>query len=126
MVLRSFMHPTTQLMPVLRLAHSPVDPGVDAAASGAALKAWVAAQFHAEHEHAEVEPNTGVFHQLELDEIARVQNRYVRYRCVQMNINAVIIGISSCTCLRSIHTYTVYVCAHKTSLALEPKLNYKL
>jgi hypothetical protein len=61
----------------LRLPHSPVAPGLSAAASAAAFKAWVVAQFHAEHDKAEVESGSGTFHQLNWSEVARVQNRYV-------------------------------------------------
>jgi hypothetical protein len=63
----------------LSLPHSPVAPGLSAAASAAALKAWVVAQFHAEHAKAEVVPGSATFHQLNWSELARasVQNRYV-------------------------------------------------
>jgi hypothetical protein len=54
-----------------------VAPGLSAAASAAAFKAWVVAQFHAEHDKAEVEPGSATFHQLNWSELARVQNRYV-------------------------------------------------
>lgn len=58
-------------------ANSPVPQGATAAASSAALRAFVVAQFHAEHDNAEVQAGSGIFHQLNLVEYLNVIGRYV-------------------------------------------------
>ena len=57
----------------LGLDHSPIAQGVDAAASVAALKAWIVVQFNSVRMNCEVQPGSTIFHKLDWVEYSGFQ-----------------------------------------------------